>query len=1074
MASFTLTDTQSFPVGTSIGAYLVSNWLTRDLPPSGAPAGSATASATMGIASATFTGLTEGQSYYVAGQVGGVWRYVAITLAIPAGGSGGGLPAGGTLGQTLVKLSSTDGDAAWQALTRRLPEFLIDDYGADPTGATDSSVAALAAWNAAIAAGGGIVRGGAGTYKLQGSGNTLFVPANGVPLKLCGLGRGVTTFRLSTQIPTLVKNAATYSVGDFFGKVAIEDLTVDANNVSAANHGALIDFFANFVNIDLVYVRRCDVVNAGAVSTGTRCASVDIGRRDPFGVFATSTLSGALGSTGVTVIPLNDAAVATDLTTPGLTFTLDTAGDAEVLTVVSVSGSNVTVAAPGTTKTHADLAPVVPIAPAVNTMTNVEFDECDFGIGAGGASTGGGASGIFIAAFLAHSQSAIDNAYFGKTVTAAPVFIDRVTLRRCRWRTTADPATFGVSAGMQIGGDALSGTIKLESCYVRGAWDDGFEIGAVLDLTMDSCVAENCWNENFFFANNHGGFPNPSQGVIRCLNSTSIISVSNTLTAGFMAGSLHGTSFGQIIFENCVHKHTAPRFLNGAGTSEANPSNGGFFLVGQWRHATLRDCSVVYDNHAGVMTANSISQQPPGLIVSQYGGTATLEVENLKVIVNGSGDNGAFTGGSMDIDAIKINNAARLFLKIDGVYTRSDFNRLNGYLFRMREVDLNMSGNAMTETWAGSTSLTSQHLVDAGAVADLSQGSTQLASVANHTTRKMFRIWNFNNTATSAPRNQCGRQMDASIYTEAVVSTSTPSGLELIARLRVADDGLSEIRAVVSDDGAASTIRVEKVTAGTPTTIAGPTTLTRITAGQTIGCRLKNQGNVVTADYFSSPGSAPAFTTAGTTTLSYTLAAGAETQTWGTDGMPGFVGWGWTPADATALHKRLKLDRLHVVSGTVDRLMPLGNRQGASGTNGLLIASANTGLRFEGTLQCRGWQRGAVKKDGTPLDVSAVDATIKGQVCVSQSNWAAPPASGAISLPASGVAYTNADMCPQDVTIFGGTLTTPFIQVTRAGVATQMGDNTSRPTIRLNPGDSFTPTYAVSTGLTMNKVQALA
>jgi hypothetical protein len=315
--------------------------------------------------------------------------------------------------------------------------------------------------------------------------------------------------------------------------------------------------------------------------------------------------------------------------------------------------------------------------------------------------------------------------------------------------------------------------------------------------------------------------------------------------------------------------------------------------------------------------------------------------------------------------------------------------------------------------------------------------------------------------------------MDASIYLQGTTPAAGPTGFELISRLRVSDDGLSEVRAVLADDGTNSTIRIEKVTAGTPTTIAGPTTLTRMTGTQVVGVRLKQQANALTADYFSSPGSAPAYTTAGTTTLTYTLAAGAEAQTWGQDGSPGYLGWGFTPGASDGTLALIRFDHLHVMSGSIDRLTPLGNRQGADVTTGLVFNNNSTSLRFEGVLQCRGWNRGAVKKDGA-TDIAGPDATQKGQICVSQSTWANPPVPATIAVPASGVAYTNADMVPEDVAIYGGTLTTPFVQVSRDGGTTKTQVAASSGcVIRLNPGDQLIPTYAVSTSIVMNKIPVL-
>lgn len=81
MSAFTLERPNVFPNGTSVGAYPKSNWPTP-YPPSGAPIGSATSTKTVASDKAEFTGLTEGVSYYAAGEVGGAYRYVAFTVSV--------------------------------------------------------------------------------------------------------------------------------------------------------------------------------------------------------------------------------------------------------------------------------------------------------------------------------------------------------------------------------------------------------------------------------------------------------------------------------------------------------------------------------------------------------------------------------------------------------------------------------------------------------------------------------------------------------------------------------------------------------------------------------------------------------------------------------------------------------------------------------------------------------------------------------------------------------------------------------------------------------------------------------
>lgn len=74
--SFVTTNVSAFPAGTSVGAYLASDFGTNT--PSGVPPGPATNTQVMGATGATFTGLADETEYWLVGQVNGAYRYVKI------------------------------------------------------------------------------------------------------------------------------------------------------------------------------------------------------------------------------------------------------------------------------------------------------------------------------------------------------------------------------------------------------------------------------------------------------------------------------------------------------------------------------------------------------------------------------------------------------------------------------------------------------------------------------------------------------------------------------------------------------------------------------------------------------------------------------------------------------------------------------------------------------------------------------------------------------------------------------------------------------------------------------------
>lgn len=107
MPSFTLPNTP-FPTGTSVSAYDAQGYSTFPAVPPGKPI--ATATVTGG--SLTFTGLTDGVSYFAAAQVGGVWKGIAFHVG--ADGPPPGIPedisyAGVAAGKALVVNESGDG-----------------------------------------------------------------------------------------------------------------------------------------------------------------------------------------------------------------------------------------------------------------------------------------------------------------------------------------------------------------------------------------------------------------------------------------------------------------------------------------------------------------------------------------------------------------------------------------------------------------------------------------------------------------------------------------------------------------------------------------------------------------------------------------------------------------------------------------------------------------------------------------------------------------------------------------------------------------------------------------------------
>lgn len=79
MATFTLTNIDRFPEGTSVAAYPLSNWPNGIVDQGAAPVGSATDTQTMTSGTLTFTGLTTNTNYVAYAAPGGNKHYVYFT-----------------------------------------------------------------------------------------------------------------------------------------------------------------------------------------------------------------------------------------------------------------------------------------------------------------------------------------------------------------------------------------------------------------------------------------------------------------------------------------------------------------------------------------------------------------------------------------------------------------------------------------------------------------------------------------------------------------------------------------------------------------------------------------------------------------------------------------------------------------------------------------------------------------------------------------------------------------------------------------------------------------------------------
>jgi hypothetical protein len=119
---FTLNNQQIFPAGTTVKAFLKTNWAATIYEPAGAPLGAATAEAVVDASgNATFEALASETNYWAAAEIGGVWRYVKFRTANPKATAKGlqatageGAPGELTLGAFYIQQTAGKNVALWR------------------------------------------------------------------------------------------------------------------------------------------------------------------------------------------------------------------------------------------------------------------------------------------------------------------------------------------------------------------------------------------------------------------------------------------------------------------------------------------------------------------------------------------------------------------------------------------------------------------------------------------------------------------------------------------------------------------------------------------------------------------------------------------------------------------------------------------------------------------------------------------------------------------------------------------------------------------------------------------------
>lgn len=267
----------------------------------------------------------------------------------------------------------------------------------------------------------------------------------------------------------------------------------------------------------------------------------------------------------------------------------------------------------------------------------------------------------------------------------ANVFIDNITLNRCKWTAGAAPTAFYASTGFQIGSRGIVRRVRLYNCDALGAGDDGYEMDNVADLAMYSCTSQDSWDEGFFVVNLVGTNPWSSGGqgnaiaangrdhqvcfLFHCrdYHTTALVPTSGVSNhRGFIIGAGSGANdMGVVILQGCSFHDQSAEFTQGGSSvycyqqaifaltirdfkveqlSGAISSAAGPFTPATMWLVPASSCKLrlerIHLNVTASITGGAVLSWY-GIIVNCQSGTLRLEVQTVTVALNLSASGGS-------------------------------------------------------------------------------------------------------------------------------------------------------------------------------------------------------------------------------------------------------------------------------------------------------------------------------------------------------------------------------------------------------------------------------------------------
>jgi hypothetical protein len=544
---------------------------------------------------------------------------------------------------------------------------------------------------------------------------------------------------------------------------------------------------------------------------------------------------------------------------------------------------------------------------------------------------------------------------------------------------TLNTANSGQATGIQCGsGGDYGGYCLIEACEIKGAGGTGIEIDNFWQAIHRDCTVQDS-NQGSYLMNVNGsvyGYLNSlfgdysaASGIYEnCSVVRTVPGQSSSSQIGFSMNAKGVNAPARLVYSNCSVRSTAAQIMNADGT----PYPEAFRIRGNISQLDIVNPHIEFGQVAHVFTASNQVATGNGIVVNANGRSSRIGIRGVRYGVQGTMDQGGFTGCSFKPVAVSVNSAADAALDIQGVNLDMHLPTTTGVDISPTQVSL-LSNASEAETYASSV-LTKDYIFDLGVVTNYTTNASKwkvATGVGPDPTSHMAAWWIWSSGAPDKTTGIIGQLRDAGMFVGSTPGTTLTNHRAGVVLKRISTPNqwtASSTRLVAYADFATQTLRIDKVIAGTVTNLANIALNTHIAASTAYGVRAYIRGNVITADYFTSA-TPPALSASGDTTLAFTL-VGSDIALFG-DKVLGGVGIDWLPADAAATLSNQTLTLMHVVRGRVVNCDVVD----ATGTNnpvGINIGAAQNCMRTPSntTLRIRDCDLSPLSvAGGTPVDI---------------------------------------------------------------------------------------------------------